>query len=165
MCKDSVLNCSTVRINEQPESSPTGHWVYQTIVHSHNRMLHVSVKGWGKHTCTDTEWFLRFIVDLKKEGREQYYSILPLCVCVFKSCVYTLEKTLMLGKTESKRRRGQQRMRWLDSITWLKGHELEQTPGDSGGQGSLVCCSPWVAESQTRLSNGTTNLHRKFLEG
>ena len=25
----------------------------------------------------------------------------------------------------------------------LKGHELEQTPGDSGGQGSLVCCSPW----------------------
>ena len=29
----------------------------------------------------------------------------------------TLEKTLMLGKTESKRRRGQQKMRWLDSIT------------------------------------------------
>ena len=30
---------------------------------------------------------------------------------------HLLEKTLMLGKTESKRRRGQQRMRWLDSIT------------------------------------------------
>jgi len=29
----------------------------------------------------------------------------------------SLEKTLMLGKIESKRRRGQQRMRWLDSIT------------------------------------------------
>ena len=29
----------------------------------------------------------------------------------------SLEKTLMLGKTESRRRRGQQRMRWLDSIT------------------------------------------------
>ena len=29
----------------------------------------------------------------------------------------TLEKTLMLGKIESKRRRGQQRMRWLDGIT------------------------------------------------
>ena len=26
---------------------------------------------------------------------------------------------------------------------WLNGHELEQTPGDSEGQGSLVCCSPW----------------------
>ena len=29
----------------------------------------------------------------------------------------TLEKTLMLGKTEARRRRGQQRMRWLDGIT------------------------------------------------
>ena len=29
----------------------------------------------------------------------------------------SLKKTLMLGKTESKRKRGQQRMRWLDSIT------------------------------------------------
>ena len=28
-----------------------------------------------------------------------------------------MEKTLMLGKTEGKRRRGQQRMRWLDGIT------------------------------------------------
>ena len=29
----------------------------------------------------------------------------------------SLEKTLMLGKTEGKRRRGRQRMRWLDGIT------------------------------------------------
>ena len=29
----------------------------------------------------------------------------------------SLEKTLMLGKTESRRRRGQQKMRWLDDIT------------------------------------------------
>ena len=26
---------------------------------------------------------------------------------------------------------------------WLDGHEFEQTLGDGGGQGSLVCCSPW----------------------
>ena len=25
----------------------------------------------------------------------------------------------------------------------LNGHELEQAPGDGGGQGSLACCSPW----------------------
>ena len=25
----------------------------------------------------------------------------------------------------------------------LSGHEFEETPGDSEGQGSLVCCSPW----------------------
>ena len=35
----------------------------------------------------------------------------------------------------------------------LNGHEFEQTVGDSEGQGSLVCCSPWVAKSGTRLSD------------
>ena len=28
----------------------------------------------------------------------------------------------------------------------LSGHEFEQTPGDSEGQGSLVCCSPWGSQ-------------------
>ena len=31
-------------------------------------------------------------------------------------------------------------VRWYHRVS---GHELEQTPGDSEGQGSLVCCSPW----------------------
>ena len=44
-------------------------------------------------------------------------------------------------------------MRWLDSITNLMDYEFEQTLGDSKGQGSLVCCSPWVAKSWTRLSD------------
>ena len=52
----------------------------------------------------------------------------------------SLEKTLMLGKIEGGRRRGQQRMRWLDDITDSK--DMKQTLGDSGGQRSLVCCSP-----------------------
>ena len=54
----------------------------------------------------------------------------------------SLEKTLMLGKTEGKRRRGWQRMRQLDSITNSMEMSLSKTPGDSEGQGSLVCCSP-----------------------
>ena len=54
----------------------------------------------------------------------------------------SLEKTLMLGKIESKRRSGWQRMRRLGGITDFNGHEFEQAPGDSGGQGSLSCCSP-----------------------
>ena len=38
----------------------------------------------------------------------------------------SLEKTLMLGKIEGGRRRGRQRMRWLDGITHhLDGHEFE----------------------------------------
>ena len=52
----------------------------------------------------------------------------------------SLEKTLMLGKTEGRRRRAQQRMRWLDGID---GHEFEPALGVADGQGSLVCCSPW----------------------
>ena len=54
----------------------------------------------------------------------------------------SLGKTLMLGKTEG-RRRGIQRIRWLDGITELNGLESEQTPGVGEGQGSLVCCSSW----------------------
>ena len=55
----------------------------------------------------------------------------------------SLEKTLMLGKTEGKSRRGQQRMRWLDGITDSTDRESEQTLRDSEGQGSLACCSSW----------------------
>ena len=45
----------------------------------------------------------------------------------------------MLGKIEGRRRRGPQRMRWLDGCN---GHELGQTSGDSEGQRGLACCSP-----------------------
>ena len=45
------------------------------------------------------------------------------------------EKTLVLGKIEGRRRRGWQKMRWLDGIMNLMG------VGD--GEGSLACCSPW----------------------
>ena len=55
----------------------------------------------------------------------------------------SLEKTMMLGKIEGRRRRGQQRMRWLDDITDFNGHEFEQTLGADKGQRSLVCCSSW----------------------
>ena len=54
----------------------------------------------------------------------------------------SLEKTLMLGKIERGRRRGRQRMRWLDGITASMGHEFESAPGVGDGQGGLVCCSP-----------------------
>ena len=38
----------------------------------------------------------------------------------------SLEKTLMLGKIEGRRRRGQQRMRWLDGITYLMDMSLSK---------------------------------------
>ena len=54
----------------------------------------------------------------------------------------SLEKTLILGKIEGRRRSGRQRMRWSDGITDSMDMSLN-TPGDSEGQGSLVCYSPW----------------------
>ena len=67
-----------------------------------------------------------------------------------------IRKALMLRKIEGRRRRGRQRTSCLDGI--LNGHEFEQTPGDSGGQGSLVCCSPWgCKESDTTKQLNSKN--------
>ena len=67
--------------------------------------------------------------------------------------VDSLEKTLMLGGIGGRRRRGRQRMRWLDGITdsidlslQLDGHEFAQALGVGDGQGGLACCSPWGPE-------------------
>ena len=53
----------------------------------------------------------------------------------------SLEMTLMLGKIKGRRKRGRQRMRWLDVITKLNGHDFEQTLGVGDEQGSPACYS------------------------
>ena len=56
--------------------------------------------------------------------------------------VDSLEKTLMLGGIGGRRRRGRQRMRWLDGITDSMDLGLG-TPGVGDGQGGLTCCNSW----------------------
>ena len=55
----------------------------------------------------------------------------------------SLEKTLMLGKIEGKRRKGQHRMRWLDVITNSMDNGSGWTPWVGNGQGGLACCVSW----------------------
>ena len=54
-----------------------------------------------------------------------------------------LEKTLILGKIEGKRRRGTAEDEMVGWHHRFNGHEFESTPGVGDGQESLVCCSPW----------------------
>ena len=63
----------------------------------------------------------------------------------------------MLGKIEGRRRRGRQRMRWLDGIT-DSVDEFQQTLGDGEGQGSLACYIPrGRKESDTTEEQTTTH--------
>ena len=55
----------------------------------------------------------------------------------------SLEKTLMLGKTEGRRRRGRQRMRRLDGITDSMNMSLSKLQEYGDRQEGLACCSPW----------------------
>ena len=68
----------------------------------------------------------------------------------------SLEKILMLGKIEGRRRKGRRRMRWLDGIPDLMDMSLSKLR-DTEGQGSLSCCCSWVTKSQTQLSDSTVN--------
>ena len=71
----------------------------------------------------------------------------------------SLEKTLMLGKTEGRRRRGWQRLGWLDGITNWMEMSLSKLWVVCGGQGSLVCSVHGVAKSRTWLSEWITTKH------
>ena len=61
-----------------------------------------------------------------------------------------IEKTLMLGKTEGRRKRGLLRMSWLDGITNSVVMGLRKL-ADSEGQGSLACCSPWSSKDSDMI--------------
>ena len=59
----------------------------------------------------------------------------------------SLEKTLMLGKIEGKKRRGRQKMRWWDGITNSMDMSLSkhwEMVKDT--EGSLACCIPWCCK-------------------
>ena len=77
-----------------------------------------------------------------------------------------LEKTLMLGKTEGERRRGRQRMRWLDGIIDSKDtnlSKLQEMVKDREAWHAALHALHGVAKSWTWLSDWTTTLFIRFL--
>ena len=59
-------------------------------------------------------------------------------------------ETLMLGKTEGRRRKGTTEDEMIGWHHWLSRHRFEQVPGDDEGQGNLACCNTWTHKELNR---------------
>ena len=80
--------------------------------------------------------------------------------------VDSLEKTLMLGRIGGRRRRGRQRMRWLDSITDSMNVSLSELRELVIGEGGLACWDSWGRkESDTTERLNWTELNCFYFSG
>ena len=131
-------------------------------------------EGWAlKNWCFELGWLLRVPRTARRSNQSILKEINPeysleglmlrLKLQYFGHLMWrvdSLENTLILGGIEGRRRRGRQRMRWLDGITVLNAHEFGWTPGVGDGQGGLACYNSWGhKESDTTERLNCTELN------
>ena len=127
-----VYGCESWTINK------TEHWGIGAFeLWCWRRLLRVPWTARRSNQSILTEIILEYSLEwLMLKLKLQYFSHLMQRADSF-------EKTLMLGKIEGRRRRGRQRMRWLDGVNQFNGHGFGWTPGVGDGQRGLTCCDSW----------------------
>ena len=94
---------------------------------------------------------------LKEINPDRYFISIPMLKLQYFGHLMqradSLKKTLMLGKIEGKRRREQQKMRWLDSITDLMDMSLNKLQEIVKERGAWHASVSGVSKSWTQLSN------------
>ena len=121
------------------ERRSLSHWTTREVLWTMDFKNHIACHNLFKHNCWTIVGHLRVPWTARRSNQSILKKISPeysleglmlkLKLQYFGRLLWrtdSLEKTLMLAKIEGRRKRGWQRMRWLDGIIhWLNGHEFE----------------------------------------